>query len=111
MSYAGLAMSKPDYNDQMAQSTKENSITNASSSFRLFGVDLTASTKARDVLEPLESYQKSKISEIFDEEKLDQIQAVTSLTEIQTKKIRFTTSSTKVRLRASSTYSLLFSQF
>ncbi|WZZ87827.1 hypothetical protein YC2023_116406 [Brassica napus] len=76
VSYAGLAMSKPDYNDQMVQSTKENSTTNASSSFRLFGVDLTASTKARDVLEPLESYQKSKISEIFDEEKLDQIQAV-----------------------------------
>ncbi|KAH0910383.1 hypothetical protein HID58_033704 [Brassica napus] len=94
----GLAMSKPDYNDQMAQSTKENSITNASSSFRLFGVDLTASTKGRDVLEPLESYQKSKISEIFDEEKLDQIQAVTSLTETQTKKIRFTTSSTKVHM-------------
>nr|VDC60497.1 unnamed protein product [Brassica rapa] len=86
VSYAGLAMSKPYYNDQMVQSTKENSTTNASSSFRLFGVDLTASTKARDVLEPLESYQKSKISEIFDEEKLDQIQAVTSLTEIQTKK-------------------------
>ncbi|WZZ14265.1 hypothetical protein YC2023_107354 [Brassica napus] len=98
VSYAGLAMSKPDYNDQMAQSTKENSITNASSSFRLFGVDLTASTKGRDVLEPLESYQKSKISEIFDEEKLDQIQAVTSLTETQTKKIRFTTSSTKVHM-------------
>ncbi|KAF3568596.1 hypothetical protein DY000_02013993 [Brassica cretica] len=98
VSYAGLAMSKPDYNDQMVQSTKENSTTNASSSFRLFGVDLTASTKARDVLEPLESYQKIKISEIFDEEKLDQIQAVTSLTEIQTKKIRFTTSSTKVHM-------------
>ncbi|CDY69758.1 BnaUnng03400D, partial [Brassica napus] len=72
----GLAMSKPDYNDQMVQSTKENSTTNASSSFRLFGVDLTASTKARDVLEPLESYQKK----------------------IQTKKIRFTTSSTKVHM-------------
>ncbi|CAN6867674.1 unnamed protein product [Brassica oleracea] len=98
VSYAGLAMSKPDYNDQMVQSTKENSTTNASSSFRLFGVDLTASTKARDVLEPLESYQKSKISKIFDDEKLDQIQAVTSLTEIQTKKIRFTTSSTKVHM-------------
>ncbi|CAG7862271.1 unnamed protein product [Brassica rapa] len=98
VSYAGLAMSKPYYNDQMVQSTKENSTTNASSSFRLFGVDLTASTKARDVLEPLESYQKSKISEIFDEEKLDQIQAVTSLTEIQTKKIRCTTSSTKVHM-------------
>lgn len=98
VSYAGLAMSKPYYNDQMVQSTKENSTTNASSSFRLFGVDLTASTKARDVLEPLESYQKSKISEIFDEEMLDQIQAVTSLTEIQTKKIRCTTSNTKVHM-------------
>ena len=96
MSYAGLAMSKPDYNDQMVQSTKENSTTNASSSFRLFGVDLTASSKARDVLEPLESYQNNKISEIFEEEKLDQIQAVTSLTEIQRKEISFTTSSTKV---------------
>ncbi|CDY21993.1 BnaC09g00990D [Brassica napus] len=98
VSYAGPIISKPDYNDQMVQSTKENSTTNASSSFRLFGVDLTASTKARDVLEPLESYQKNKTSEIFEEENLDQIQAVTSLTEIQRKEISFTTSSTKVHM-------------
>ncbi|CAN6853375.1 unnamed protein product [Brassica oleracea] len=96
----GPIMSKPDYNHQMVQSTKENSTTNASSSFRLFGVDLTASSKARDVLEPLESYQNNKISEIFEEEKLDQIQAVTSLTEIQRKEISFTTSSTKVHMES-----------
>ncbi|KAF2573256.1 hypothetical protein F2Q70_00000181 [Brassica cretica] len=100
VSYAGPIMSKPDYNHQMVQSTKENSTTNASSSFRLFGVDLTASSKARDVLEPLESYQKNKISEIFEEEKLDQIQAVTSVTEIQRKEISFTTSSTKVHMES-----------
>ncbi|WZZ11926.1 hypothetical protein YC2023_105015 [Brassica napus] len=94
----GPIISKPDYNDQMVQSTKENSTTNASSSFRLFGVDLTASSKARDVLEPLESYQKNKTSEIFEEENLDQTQAVTSLTEIQRKELSFTTSSTKVHM-------------
>ncbi|KAL0748993.1 hypothetical protein Bca101_030995 [Brassica carinata] len=96
VSYAGDVTSEQNYNDQMVQSAKENLTTNASGSFRLFGVDLTASTKARDVLEPLDSYQKGKISESFEEEKLDQIQEVTSLTEIQRKEISFSTSSTKV---------------
>ncbi|CAN6972267.1 unnamed protein product [Brassica rapa subsp. trilocularis] len=96
VSYAGDVTSEQNYNDQMVQSAKENLTTNASGSFRLFGVDLTASTKARDVLEPLDSYQKGKISKNFEEEKLVQIQEVTSLTEIQRKEISFSTSSTKV---------------
>ncbi|KAH0910379.1 hypothetical protein HID58_033700 [Brassica napus] len=94
----GDVTSEENYNDQMVQSAKENLTTNASGSFRLFGVDLTASTKARDVLEPLDSYQKGKISINFEEEKLVQIQEVTSLTEIQRKEISFSTSNTKVHM-------------
>ncbi|KAG2330745.1 hypothetical protein Bca52824_001925 [Brassica carinata] len=96
----GPAMSTTNYNCQMGQSAKTNLTTNASGSFRLFGVDLTASPKERDVLEPLDSYQKTKITEIFEEEKLDQIQTETSLTEFQRKEISFTTSSTKVHMES-----------
>ncbi|CAF1740118.1 unnamed protein product [Brassica napus] len=106
VSYAGDVTSEQNYNDQMVQSAKENLTTNASGSFRLFGVDLTASTKARDVLEPLDSYQKGKISESFEEEKLDQIQEVTSLTEIQRKEISFSTSSTKIEMTILSSQTL-----
>ncbi|CDY66458.1 BnaCnng50950D [Brassica napus] len=102
----GDVTSEQNYNDQMVQSAKENLTTNASGSFRLFGVDLTASTKARDVLEPLDSYQKGKISESFEEEKLDQIQEVTSLTEIQRKEISFSTSSTKIEMTILSSQTL-----
>ena len=87
VSYEGSVMSKPNCNKQMVQSPKENLTTNASGSFRLFGVDLTTSTKARDVLQTLDSYQKTKISEIFEEENLDQIQAVTSATKFQRKSV------------------------
>ncbi|CAN6859767.1 unnamed protein product [Brassica oleracea] len=87
VSYKGSVMSKPNCNKQMVQSPKENLTTNASGSFRLFGVDLTTSTKARDVLQALISYQKTKISEIFEEENLDQIQAVTSATKFQRKSV------------------------
>ncbi|CAN7091835.1 unnamed protein product [Brassica rapa subsp. narinosa] len=90
----------------MVQSAKENLTTNASGSFRLFGVDLTASTKARDVLEPLDSYQKGKISINFEEEKLVQIQEVTSLTEIQRKEISFSTSNTKIEITILSSQTL-----
>ncbi|KAF8048135.1 hypothetical protein N665_2650s0002 [Sinapis alba] len=100
VSYAGPVMSKPNCNGQMVQSAKTNLTTDASGSFRLFGVDLTTSTKARDVLEPLDSYQKIKNTEIFEEEKLDQIQAGTSLTEFQRQEINFTTRSTKVHMES-----------
>ncbi|KAF8112185.1 hypothetical protein N665_0066s0059 [Sinapis alba] len=100
VSYAGPVMSKPNCNGQMVQSAKTNLTTDASRCFRLFGVDLTTSTKARDVLEPLDSYQKIKNTEIFEEEKLDQIQAGTSLTEFQRQEISFTTRSTKVHMES-----------
>lgn len=96
VSYAGPVMSRPNYNDPMVQSAKTNLNTNASCSFRLFGIDLTTSTKERNVLEPLDPYQKTKSTEIFEEEKLDHIQTGTSLTEFQRKEISFTTCSTKV---------------
>ncbi|CAN7091952.1 unnamed protein product [Brassica rapa subsp. narinosa] len=97
VSYAGSVMSRPNCNKQIVQSPKENLTTNAYDRFRLFGVDLTTSTKARDVLQALDSYQKTKISEILEEENLDQIQAVTSATEFQRNEISSNTSKGVVR--------------
>ena len=75
MSYSfATTMSKPNYNEQMVQAMKETSTTTATTSYRLFGVDLKVPAKTKDSIEPINSYKKSKISKIFEEEKVDHIQ-------------------------------------
>ncbi|CAN6984891.1 unnamed protein product [Brassica oleracea var. botrytis] len=75
MSYSfPTTMSKPKYNEQMVQAMKETSTTTATTSYRLFGVDLKISAKTKDSIEPINSYKKFKISKIFEEEKVDHIQ-------------------------------------
>ena len=72
MSYSfPTTMSKPNYNEQMVQVMKETSTTTATTSYRLFGVDLKIPAVTKDSIEPINSYKKSKISKIFDEEKVD----------------------------------------
>ncbi|KAF8107732.1 hypothetical protein N665_0117s0004 [Sinapis alba] len=66
-------MSKPNNNEQMVQAMKETSTT-MSSSYRLFGVDLTIPTEIKDLIEPIDSYKKSRISKIIEEEKVNHIQ-------------------------------------
>ncbi|KAG2292582.1 hypothetical protein Bca52824_039251 [Brassica carinata] len=65
---------KPNYNEQMVQAMKETSTTTATTSYRLFGVDLKIPAKTKDSIEPINSYKKFKISKIFEEEKVDHIQ-------------------------------------
>ncbi|CAN6909546.1 unnamed protein product, partial [Brassica oleracea] len=77
MSYSFPSMSKPNYNEQMVQAMKETSTTTEAASYRLFGVDLTFPAKTKDPVQPTHSYKKSKISKIFEEEKVDQIQTKT----------------------------------
>ncbi|KAJ0235801.1 B3 DNA binding domain-containing protein, partial [Hirschfeldia incana] len=74
VSYSFPTMSKPNYNEQMVQAMKETSTTNVATSYRLFGVDLTIPTKIKDPVKPTDSYKKSKISKIVEEEKVDHIQ-------------------------------------
>ncbi|CDY24168.1 hypothetical protein Bca4012_006541 [Brassica carinata] len=72
MSYSfPTTMSKPNYNEQMVQVMKETSTTTATTSYRLFGVDLKIPAVTKDSIEPINSYKKSKISKFFDEEKVD----------------------------------------
>ncbi|CAN7078765.1 unnamed protein product, partial [Brassica oleracea var. botrytis] len=77
MSYSFPSMSKPNYNEQMVKAMKETSTTTEAASYRLFGVDLTFPAKTKDLVQPTHSYKKSKISKIFEEEKVDQIQTKT----------------------------------
>ncbi|KAL0666840.1 hypothetical protein Bca4012_029544 [Brassica carinata] len=65
------------YNEQMVQAMKETSTTTEAASYRLFGVDLTVPAKTKDPVQPTHSYKKSKISKIFEEEKVDHIQTKT----------------------------------
>ncbi|KAG2262052.1 hypothetical protein Bca52824_069131 [Brassica carinata] len=74
MHYSFPTMSKPNYNEQMVQAMKETSTTTATTSYRLFGVDLTIPTNTKDPNEPVNSCKKSKTSKIFEEEKVDHIQ-------------------------------------
>ena len=74
MSYSFPTMSKPNYNEQMVQAVKETPTTTATTRYKLFGVDLPIPAKTKDPIEPIESYKKSKISKIFVEEKVDDIQ-------------------------------------
>ncbi|KAG2324983.1 hypothetical protein Bca52824_007711 [Brassica carinata] len=67
-------MSKPNYNEQMVQAMKETLNTTSTTSYRLFGVDVTIPAKTKDPIGPVDSYKKSKISKIFEEEKVDHIQ-------------------------------------
>ncbi|KAF8109252.1 hypothetical protein N665_0099s0004 [Sinapis alba] len=74
MRYSFPTMYKQNYNEQMSQAMKETSTTTATTSYRLFGVDLTVSVNTKSPMEQIESYKKSKISKIFEEEKVDHIQ-------------------------------------
>ncbi|KAF8081203.1 hypothetical protein N665_0900s0011 [Sinapis alba] len=74
MRYSFPTMYKPNYNEQISQAMKETSTTTAATSYRLFGVDLTVPVKIKSPMEQIESYKKSKISKIFEEEKVDHIQ-------------------------------------
>ncbi|CAF2042225.1 BnaAnng13910D [Brassica napus] len=63
------------YNEQMAQAMKETSTTTATTSCRLFGVDLVNPATTKDPVEPIDSNKKLKISKIFEDEKIDHVQA------------------------------------
>ncbi|KAG2289397.1 hypothetical protein Bca52824_049001 [Brassica carinata] len=79
VSYSFPSISKPNYNEQMVQAMKETSTTTEAASYRLFGVDLTVPAKTKDPVQPTHSYKKSKISKIFEEEKVDHIQTKTKV--------------------------------
>ncbi|CAN7091189.1 unnamed protein product [Brassica rapa subsp. narinosa] len=63
------------YNEQMVQAMKEPSTTTATTSCRLFGVDLMVPAITKDPVEPIVSNKKCKISKIFEDEKVDHVQA------------------------------------
>ncbi|KAG2330532.1 hypothetical protein Bca52824_001712 [Brassica carinata] len=75
MRYSFPTISKPNNNEQMVQTMKETSTTTATTSCRLFGVDLTVLAATKDPMEPIDSYKKFKISKTFEEEKVDHVQA------------------------------------
>ncbi|KAG2276955.1 hypothetical protein Bca52824_059510 [Brassica carinata] len=63
------------YNERMVQAMKEPSTTTATTSCRLFGVDLMVPAITKDPVEPIVSNKKCKISKIFEDEKVDHVQA------------------------------------
>ncbi|KAF8047820.1 hypothetical protein N665_2815s0003 [Sinapis alba] len=75
MRYSFPTISKPNYTEQMVPAMKETSTTTASTSCRLFGVDLMVPATKKDLMEPIDTYKKFKISKIFEEEKVDHVQA------------------------------------
>ncbi|KAJ4876327.1 putative auxin response factor 21 [Raphanus sativus] len=81
MRYSFPTMSKPNYNEQMVQAMEEMSTTTVTPSCRLFGVDLTVPATIKDPIKPIDSYKKIKISKIFEEEKVNHVQA-RSLTKV-----------------------------
>ncbi|KAL0712894.1 hypothetical protein Bca4012_019872 [Brassica carinata] len=81
MRYSFPTISKPNNNEQMFQAMKETSTTTATTSCRLFGVDLSVLATTKDPVEPIDSYKKFKISKIFEEEKVNHVQA-RSLTKV-----------------------------
>ncbi|KAJ4880601.1 Auxin response factor 20 [Raphanus sativus] len=81
MSYSFPTMSKPNYNEQMVQAMKETTTT-ATTSCRLFGVDLTVPATTKDSIKPIDSYKKIKISKIFEEEEIVNHVQARSLTKV-----------------------------
>ncbi|KAG5383911.1 hypothetical protein IGI04_035381 [Brassica rapa subsp. trilocularis] len=64
------------YNEKMVQAMKETATTTATTSCRLFGVDLMVPAITKDPVEPIDSYKKKiKISKIFEDERVDHVQA------------------------------------
>ena len=63
------------YSEQMIQAMKETSTTTATTSCRPFGVDLMVPAITKDPVEPIVSNKKCKISKIFEDEKVDHVQA------------------------------------
>ena len=63
------------YNERMVQAMKEPSTTTATTSCRLFGVDLMVPAITKDPVEPIDSYKFFKISKIFEDERVDHVQA------------------------------------
>ncbi|KAG7584154.1 DNA-binding pseudobarrel domain superfamily [Arabidopsis suecica] len=96
MSYHVPTMPNLNYNnDQMVTPIEENITTNASASFRLFGVSLATSSVVKDPIEPMESYPKSEISKLSQEKKLGLGQSK----QIQSKQFSSTRSCTKVQMQ------------
>ncbi|KAF8101649.1 hypothetical protein N665_0202s0012 [Sinapis alba] len=75
MRYSFPTISKPNYTEQMVPAMKETSTTTATTRCRLFGVDLMVPATKKDLMEPIDTYKKIKISKIFEEEKVDHVQA------------------------------------
>ncbi|CAN6867902.1 unnamed protein product [Brassica oleracea] len=63
------------YSEQMIQAMKETSTTTATTSCRPFGVDLMVPAITKDPVEPIDSYKKFKISKIFEDERVDHVEA------------------------------------
>ncbi|CAN6867835.1 unnamed protein product [Brassica oleracea] len=63
------------YNEQMVQAMKETPTTTATTCCRLFGVDLMVPAITKDPVEPIDSYKFFKISKIFEDERVDHVQA------------------------------------
>ncbi|KAL0712906.1 hypothetical protein Bca4012_019884 [Brassica carinata] len=63
------------YHEQLVQEMKETSTTTATTSCRLFGVDKMVPATTKDPVEPIDSYKRIKISKIFEDEKVDHVQA------------------------------------
>ncbi|XP_056847964.1 auxin response factor 13-like [Raphanus sativus] len=82
--YSFPTMSKPNYNEQMVQAMKETTTT-ATTSCRLFGVDLTVPATTNDSIKPIDSYKKIKISKIFEEEEIVNHVQARSLTKVHMK--------------------------
>ncbi|CAH2071021.1 unnamed protein product [Thlaspi arvense] len=83
MNYSVPTISKPDCNNQMV----------------MFGVDLTTTTGTKDLIEQIDIYQKVKTSKISEEEKIEQIQTLTSSKDIQSQQINSTRSRIKVQMQ------------
>ncbi|CAH2071014.1 unnamed protein product [Thlaspi arvense] len=99
MNYSVPTISKPDSNDQMVMSANENITIDATSGYKLFGVDLTTPTETKDLIEQIDFYQKVKTSKISKEEKIEQIQTLTSSKDIQSQQINSTRSRIKVQMQ------------
>ncbi|CAH2071018.1 unnamed protein product [Thlaspi arvense] len=96
MNYSVPTISKPDSNNQMVMSANENITIDATSGYKLFGVDLTTPTETKDLIEQIDLYQKVKTSKISEEEKIEQIQTLTSSKDIQSQQINSTRSRIKM---------------
>ncbi|KAL1219448.1 putative auxin response factor 14 [Cardamine amara subsp. amara] len=86
-------------NSQIVLPMKETIITNATTSCTLFGVDLTPPPEPKDLMGPINSYQKYEISKLSQGKKLERTQTRTSQKQVQNKQLYPTRRCTKVQMQ------------